>query len=111
MASAVRRGMARSTAAVSWRDASKRRASRSHGCVEAHGRAAGGRTCSLLLHDCTAAARGGWGHQHWLASYQGRNNIREQRWCSPAPATWKIIAFRDRLVLKLYRLGLLSKPS
>jgi len=48
---------------------------------------------------------------NWLASYQGRNNIREQRWCSPAPATWKIIAFRDRLVLKLYRLGLLSKPS
>jgi transglycosylase-like protein with SLT domain len=47
----------------------------------------------------------------WLASYQGRNNIREQRWCTPAPATWKIIAFRDRLIRKLYRLGLLTKPA
>jgi hypothetical protein len=46
----------------------------------------------------------------WLASYQGRNSIREQRWCTPAPATWKLIAFRDRLIHKLYKLGLLDKP-
>jgi hypothetical protein len=46
----------------------------------------------------------------WLASYQGRNSIREQRWCTPAPATWKLIAFRDRLIQKLYKLGLLDKP-
>lgn len=46
----------------------------------------------------------------WLASYQGRNSIREQRWCAPAPMTWKIIAFRDRLIHKLYKLGLLAKP-
>jgi hypothetical protein len=46
----------------------------------------------------------------WLASYQGRNSIREQRWCAPAPATWKLIAYRDRLIHKLYRLGLLPKP-
>lgn len=45
---------------------------------------------------------------HWLASYQGRNNIREQRWCEPAPATWKIIQFRDRLIRKLQKLGLLE---
>ncbi len=48
---------------------------------------------------------------HWLASYQGRNNAREQRWCAPAPMTWKIIAFRDRLIHKLYKLGLLKKPA
>jgi transglycosylase-like protein with SLT domain len=47
----------------------------------------------------------------WLASYQGRNSIREQRWCTPAPATWKIIAFRDRLIRKLYKLGLLTTPA
>lgn len=47
---------------------------------------------------------------NWLASYQGRNSAREQRWCAPAPATWKIIAFRDRLIQKLYKLGVLTKP-
>jgi hypothetical protein len=47
---------------------------------------------------------------HWLASYQGRNSVREQRWCTPAPATWKLIAYRDRLIHKLYKLGLLDKP-
>jgi hypothetical protein len=46
----------------------------------------------------------------WLASYQGRNSIREQRWCTPAPMTWKIISYRDRLIHKLYKLGLLEKP-
>ena len=48
---------------------------------------------------------------HWLASYQGRNSARERRWCSPAPATWKIIAFRDRLIRKLYALGLIERPA
>jgi Transglycosylase SLT domain len=47
----------------------------------------------------------------WLASYQGRNSIREQRWCTPAPMTWKIITYRDRLIQKLYKLGLLEKPA
>ena len=54
---------------------------------------------------------GNEGVPRWLASYQGRNNIRERRWCAPAPATWKIIAFRDRLVRKLYKLGLLTSPT
>lgn len=47
----------------------------------------------------------------WLASYQGRNSAREQRWCAPAPLTWKIIRFRDRLIQKLRALGVLDERA
>ena len=66
-----------------------------------------------LVHECQLCRDkvGTMALPHWLASYQGRNSARERRWCSPAPATWKIIAFRDRLIRKLYALGLIERPA
>jgi hypothetical protein len=34
----------------------------------------------------------------WLASYQGRNNAKEDRWCTPGDGTHDVIRYRDRLV-------------
>jgi hypothetical protein len=34
----------------------------------------------------------------WLASYQGRNSIKEDRWCKPGDGTHSVIAYRERLV-------------
>lgn len=34
----------------------------------------------------------------WLASYQGRNSIKEDRWCIPGDGTQRVIRYRDRLV-------------
>lgn len=48
--------------------------------------------------------------EHWLASYQGRNHIGEQRWCDPGPGTHKVMRYRDSLIRKLYAKGLLEKP-
>jgi hypothetical protein len=36
--------------------------------------------------------------QSWLASYQGRNSVKEDRWCVPGDGTLKVIRARDRLV-------------
>jgi len=36
--------------------------------------------------------------QSWLASYQGRNSIKEDRWCTPGDGTHSVIAYRERLV-------------
>jgi hypothetical protein len=36
--------------------------------------------------------------QSWLASYQGRNSVKEDRWCVPGDGTLKVIRVRDRLV-------------
>ncbi len=36
--------------------------------------------------------------QSWLASYQGRNSVKEDRWCTPGDGTHDVIHFRDRLV-------------
>jgi hypothetical protein len=33
----------------------------------------------------------------WLASYQGRNSIKENRWCVPGDGTLKVMRMRDRL--------------
>ncbi len=35
--------------------------------------------------------------QSWLASYQGRNSVKENRWCVPGDGTLKVIRHRDRL--------------
>lgn len=35
--------------------------------------------------------------QSWLASYQGRNSIKENRWCVPGDGTFKVMRLRDRL--------------
>jgi len=44
----------------------------------------------------------------WLASYQGRNNIRQKRYCKPGPGTYKIIEYRRHLIRLLYKKGLLK---
>lgn len=44
----------------------------------------------------------------WLASYQGRNNYRQKRWCKPGPGTWKIIEYRRYLIRQLQKRGLLK---
>jgi transglycosylase-like protein with SLT domain len=33
----------------------------------------------------------------WLASYQGSNSAKENRWCSPSEGAWTVIKYRDRL--------------
>jgi hypothetical protein len=47
---------------------------------------------------------------HWLASYQGRNHARLKRWCKPAPATWKVVKYRDYLIQELYKRRILKSP-
>ena len=57
-------------------------------------------------------------HQ-WLASYQGRNYPKRNRWCQPGEGTWEVIAYRRWLIDKTSRLrpptekptGDDSKPS
>lgn len=39
--------------------------------------------------------------QHWLASYQGRNNVRKKRYCVPGEGTWKVINYRRFLLKEL----------
>src|SRR5215831_5211180 len=46
---------------------------------------------------------GNSGILHWLASYQGRNSIKENRWCSPGEGTWSVIQYRERLVREVNR--------
>lgn len=36
--------------------------------------------------------------QHWLASYQGRNSVKENRWCTPGDGTHSVIQYRERLL-------------
>lgn len=47
---------------------------------------------------------------HWLASYQGRNDVRLQRFCKPAPETWKVVKYRDWLIQTLYERRILKAP-
>jgi hypothetical protein len=48
--------------------------------------------------------------EHWLASYQGRNDARARRWCEPGPDTWKVVTARRRLIRQLYQRGMLDSP-
>jgi hypothetical protein len=41
----------------------------------------------------------------WLASYQGRNDVRNQRWCVPAKGTYNVLAYRQRLLRELIKAG------
>lgn len=41
--------------------------------------------------------------QHWLASYQGRNSVKEDRWCIPGDGTRSVIQYRERLVREVAR--------
>ncbi len=43
----------------------------------------------------------------WLASYQGRNNVRKKRWCKPGKGTWRVIETRRRLIQQLTKAHLL----
>lgn len=36
--------------------------------------------------------------QGWLASYQGRNVAKEDRWCTPGDGTHSVIKYRERLL-------------
>jgi len=47
----------------------------------------------------------------WLASYQGRNNVRQRRWCKPGPGTYKIVEYRRYLIRQLYKNGVLKTMS
>jgi hypothetical protein len=48
--------------------------------------------------------------QHWLASYQGRNDPQQRRWCKPAPETWKVVKYRNFLIQELYKRRILKSP-
>lgn len=37
----------------------------------------------------------------WLASYQGRNNVRKKQWCKPGDGTHKVIRYRQTLLKEL----------
>lgn len=39
----------------------------------------------------------------WLASYQGRNYPKQNRWCQPGEGTWKVINYRKHLMRELRR--------
>jgi hypothetical protein len=41
-------------------------------------------------------------HQ-WLASYQGLNFPKQNRWCVPKRKTWDVIAYQKKLVRELTR--------
>jgi hypothetical protein len=43
----------------------------------------------------------------WLASYQGRNYPKQNRWCAPGKGTWKVIEFRKHLLSELRKKKLL----
>jgi hypothetical protein len=47
---------------------------------------------------------------HWLASYQGRNDVKLQRFCKPAPETWKVVKYRDWIIQELYKRRVLKAP-
>ncbi len=36
----------------------------------------------------------------WLASYQGRNYPKRNKWCQPGQKTWEVIEYRRRLIDK-----------
>lgn len=46
----------------------------------------------------------------WLASYQGRNDIRKKRYCRPGKGTYRVIRFRRKLIRALYERRLLKAP-
>lgn len=37
----------------------------------------------------------------WLASYQGSNSAKENRWCAPSDGAMTVIKYRDRLVREI----------
>jgi len=37
----------------------------------------------------------------WLASYQGRNYPKQNRWCQPGEGTWKVINYRKHLIREI----------
>ncbi len=39
----------------------------------------------------------------WLASYQGRNYPKQNRWCQPGKKTWQVIEYRKHLIRKLVK--------
>ena len=39
--------------------------------------------------------------ERWLASYQGRNDVRKKRYCIPGKGTWRVIDYRRTLMKKL----------
>lgn len=41
----------------------------------------------------------------WLASYQGRNDVRNKRWCTPGKGTWSVIDYRRYLLRELIKAG------
>jgi len=46
----------------------------------------------------------------WLASYQGRNNVRRKRFCTPGKGTYRVIQYRRDLIRTLHRKGVLKHP-
>ena len=40
---------------------------------------------------------------NWLASYQGRNDVKRKRFCQPAPETWKVVKYRDWIIAELFK--------
>lgn len=47
---------------------------------------------------------------NWLASYQGRNDVKLKRFCKPAPETWKVVKYRDWIIRTLYERRVLKAP-
>jgi hypothetical protein len=41
----------------------------------------------------------------WLASYQGRNDARNKRWCTPGKGTWSVLDYRRYLLRELAKAG------
>jgi hypothetical protein len=41
--------------------------------------------------------------QGWLASYQGSNSAKENRWCAPSDGAQTVVKYRDRLAREVAR--------
>jgi hypothetical protein len=41
----------------------------------------------------------------WLASYQGRNDARSKRWCTPGKGTWSVLGYQRYLLRELVKAG------
>ncbi|MCA9644560.1 MAG: hypothetical protein KC492_27905 [Myxococcales bacterium] len=51
-----------------------------------------------------------WFHE-WLASYQGRNRPKQDKWCKPGEGTWRVVNYRKELIAKLAPQELKAKAT
>lgn len=66
------------------------------------------RIISLNRGLCKKKTGSAWFHQ-WLASYQGLNFPKENKWCQAKSKTWRVVKYRRSIVKELLAGGKLKK--